>query len=111
MAATGWYSSTIAPGDWWRRMSLSICGSRVIDSSPPLLEDLLCNAGRTVRPEGDDVLIGHAYVERRVRPLNLLFRECDEATAIAAACDYAQSIKDLPLRIFLPAICSLKISD
>jgi isocitrate dehydrogenase kinase/phosphatase len=34
-------------------------------------------------------------VERRVRPLNLLFRECDEATAIAAACDYAQSIKDL----------------
>jgi len=62
---------------------------------PSLLEDLLCNAGRTVRPEGDDVLIGHAYVERRVRPLNLLFRECDEATAIAAACDYAQSIKDL----------------
>jgi len=62
---------------------------------PSLLEDLLGNAGRTVRIEGDDVLIAHAYVERRVRPLNLLFRECDEATAIAAACDYAQSIKDL----------------
>ena len=62
---------------------------------PSLLEDLLRNAGRDVRIEGDDVLIAHAYVERRVRPLNLLFRECDEATAIAAACDYAQSIKDL----------------
>ena len=62
---------------------------------PTLLEDLLGNAGRTVRVEGDDVLIAHAYVERRVRPLNLLFRECDETTAIAAACDYAQSIKDL----------------
>jgi isocitrate dehydrogenase kinase/phosphatase len=62
---------------------------------PSLLADLLGNAGRTVRVESEDVSIAHAYVERRVRPLNLLFRECDEATAIAAACDYAQSIKDL----------------
>lgn len=62
---------------------------------PSLLADLLGNAGRTVRLDGEDVLIAHAYVERRVRPLNLLFRECDEETAIAAACDYAQSIKDL----------------
>ncbi len=40
-------------------------------------------------------MIAHAYVERRVRPLNLLFAECDEETAIAAACDWGQSIKDL----------------
>ena len=62
---------------------------------PSLLQDLLGGAASTVRIEGDDVLIAQAYVERRVRPLNLLFRECDEATAIVAACDYAQSIKDL----------------
>ena len=62
---------------------------------PALLEDLLRDAGNTVRVDGDDVVIAHAYVERRVRPLNLLFRECDAETAIAAACDYAQSIKDL----------------
>jgi isocitrate dehydrogenase kinase/phosphatase len=62
---------------------------------PALLEDLLRDAGQTVRVDGDAVVIAHAYVERRVRPLNLLFRECDEETAIAAACDYAQSIKDL----------------
>lgn len=62
---------------------------------PELLQELLRNAGRTVRIDGDDVVIAHAYVERRVRPLNLLFRESDEETAIAAACDYAQSIKDL----------------
>ncbi|HYR78378.1 MAG TPA: bifunctional isocitrate dehydrogenase kinase/phosphatase, partial [Candidatus Dormibacteraeota bacterium] len=62
---------------------------------PSLLADLTRDASRTVRMEGDDVLIAHAYVERRVRPLNLLFRECDEETAIAAACDYAQSLKDL----------------
>ena len=62
---------------------------------PSLLADLTRDAGGTVRVDGDDVVIAHAYVERRVRPLNLLFRECDEQTAIAAACDYAQSIKDL----------------
>ncbi|MBA2434408.1 MAG: bifunctional isocitrate dehydrogenase kinase/phosphatase [Chthoniobacterales bacterium] len=62
---------------------------------PSLLADLLRDAGNTVRADGDDVVIAHAYVERRVRPLNLLFRECDDETAIAAACDYAQSIKDL----------------
>ena len=62
---------------------------------PSLLADLKREAGGTVRVDGDDVVIAHAYVERRVRPLNLLFRECDAQTAIAAACDYAQSIKDL----------------
>jgi isocitrate dehydrogenase kinase/phosphatase len=62
---------------------------------PSLLADMIRDAGQTVKLDGDDVVIAHAYVERRVRPLNLLFRECDAATAIAAACDYAQSIKDL----------------
>ncbi len=60
-----------------------------------LLDDLTCRASRTVRIDGNDVVIGHAYVERRVRPLNLFFSECEEEAAIAAACDWAQSIKDL----------------
>ena len=60
-----------------------------------LLADLVRDASHTVRIEGSDVLIAHAYVERRVRPLNLFFAECDEDAAIAAACDFAQSIKDL----------------
>ena len=62
---------------------------------PSLLADLRRDVGGTVRVDGNDVVIAQVYVERRVRPLNLLFRECDEQTAIAAACDYAQSIKDL----------------
>ncbi|MEO7165533.1 MAG: bifunctional isocitrate dehydrogenase kinase/phosphatase [Chthoniobacterales bacterium] len=62
---------------------------------PSLLADLVRDAGQTVRIDGSDVVIAHAYVERRVRPLNLLLRESDEATAISAACDFAQSIKDL----------------
>jgi isocitrate dehydrogenase kinase/phosphatase len=60
-----------------------------------LLDDLTRKAGGTVRIDGRDVVIAHAYVERRVRPLNLFFAEADEEAAIAAACDWAQSIKDL----------------
>ncbi len=60
-----------------------------------LLEELARDASRTVKIDGDDVVIAHAYVERRVRPLNLFFAECDEEAAIAAACDWGQSIKDL----------------
>jgi isocitrate dehydrogenase kinase/phosphatase len=62
---------------------------------PSLLDELVRSASRTVKIDGADVTIAHAYVERRVRPLNLFFAECDDEAAIAAACDWGQSIKDL----------------
>ncbi len=60
-----------------------------------LLSELLRDSAETVRVEGEDVIIVHAYVERRVRPLNLFFNGADEHAAIAGACDYGQAIKDL----------------
>jgi len=63
--------------------------------TPQLLEDLQRDAAETVRMEGDDVVITHAYVERRVRPLNLFLAEADAELAAAAARDYGQAIKDL----------------
>ena len=67
-----------------------------------LLEKLLRNAAATVRVEGKHVIIAHTYVERRVRPLNLVFAEADETAAIAAACDYGQAIKDLAASNIFP---------
>ena len=67
-----------------------------------LLEKLVGNAAATVRVEGKHVIIAHTYVERRVRPLNLLFAEADETAAIAAACDYGQAIKDLAASNIFP---------
>lgn len=63
--------------------------------APDLLEDLQRHAAETVRTEGDDVVIAHAYVERRVRPLNLFLAEADAETGAEAARDYGQAIKDL----------------
>ncbi len=48
-----------------------------------------------MRLEGDDVVIAHAYVERRLRPLNLFLAEADAEAGAAAARDYGQAIKDL----------------
>lgn len=63
--------------------------------TPELLEDLRRDAAETVRVEGDDVVIAHVYVERRVRPLNLFLAEADTEAGAAAARDYGQAIKDL----------------
>ena len=67
-----------------------------------LLEDLLRAAGKTVRLEGDDVVIDFTYVERRVRPLNIFFAEADAAQSAAAARDYGQAIKDLAVSNIFP---------
>jgi isocitrate dehydrogenase kinase/phosphatase len=69
---------------------------------PELLAELLRDAASIVKTEGGDVIIAHAYVERRLRPLNLFFQE-NEAEAIAAAGrDYGQSIKDLAASNIFP---------
>jgi len=78
---------------------LRIPGAR-FDSE--LLAELLRDAASIVKMEGGDVIVAHAYVERRLRPLNLFFRE-NEAEAIAAAGrDYGQSIKDLAASNIFP---------
>ena len=69
---------------------------------PALLEELLRDTGSIARLEGDDVVIAHAYVERRIRPLNLFFLEADNASVEAAARDYGRAIKDLAASNIFP---------
>ena len=69
---------------------------------PALLEDLRRDAAETVRFEGDDVVIDHAYVERRIRPLNLFLAEEDADAVKAAARDYGQALKDLAASNIFP---------
>lgn len=63
--------------------------------SPELLDELLAVAGRTVAVEGHRVVIRHAYVGRRVTPLDLYLRDSAPARAEAAIVDWGQAIKDL----------------
>lgn len=76
--------------------------------SPDLLEELLSQTGRTTRLEGDYVVIGHAYVERRLRPLNLYLKEASPERARRAVLDYGSAIWDLAETNIFPGDLLLK---
>ncbi len=63
--------------------------------SEELLSVLQRNAAQNVIVSQDQVVIVHAYIERRVTPLNIYFKEADEAEVRAAAVDYGNAIKDM----------------
>ncbi len=60
-----------------------------------LLEELLAACSETCRIEGDDLIVEHLYVERRLTPLNLYLQEAEEEKAVRAVIDYGQAIRDL----------------
>jgi isocitrate dehydrogenase kinase/phosphatase len=78
---------------------LRIPGNRF---DPRLLAELLRDAASIVKMEDGHVIIAHAYVERRLRPLNLFFRENEPDAIAAAGRDYGQSIKDLAASNIFP---------
>ncbi|MDQ6911341.1 MAG: bifunctional isocitrate dehydrogenase kinase/phosphatase [Verrucomicrobiota bacterium] len=69
---------------------------------PALLEELCRHAAETVRLEGDNVVLAHAYIERRIRPLNLFFAEASPEDSTAAALDYGRAMKDLAASNIFP---------
>lgn len=63
--------------------------------SRDLLDELMTEASRTVRIDGDQLVFHKAYVERRVRPLNLYIRDAAPAELHRVILDYGQCIRDL----------------
>ena len=61
-----------------------------------LLRQLLASSSRTVSEEGDDVIIRHMYVGRRVTPLDIFLRESGESEAArCAVVDWGTALKEL----------------
>src|SRR5580700_10508041 len=71
-------------------------------------DELLREASESCRIEGDDLIIEHCYIERRLRPLNLFLREADPAAAEAAIIDYGNALRDLALSDVFPGDLLLK---
>ncbi len=76
--------------------------------APELLDHLAEDAARTVRVEGRRVIIDHAYIERKVTPLDLYIRDRDARAAIAAIIDYGDAIRDLMASDIFPGDMLLK---
>ncbi len=76
--------------------------------SDDLLKNLQHAAGRSVIVADDHVVIKHAYVERRVIPLNIYLREAEETAARKAVVDYGNAIKDMAATNIFPGDMLLK---
>jgi isocitrate dehydrogenase kinase/phosphatase len=66
---------------------------------PGMLEELKRECASTVEVDGDQLVLGHVYIERRMQPLNMHVEECrrdgDEARLRYALREYGNAIKEL----------------
>jgi len=76
--------------------------------SSELLEQFQDVAGKNVKVDDQHVVVKHAYVERRVTPLNIYLQVADVKRARAAVIDYGQAIKDLAATNIFPGDMLLK---
>ena len=76
--------------------------------SPQLLAELKQDAGRTVRIGNDYIIVDHAYVERRVTPLDVFLKEADEPEAQKMVIEWGNAIKDLAVSNIFPGDILLK---
>ena len=76
--------------------------------SEELLDRLERNAAQNVMVSHDQVVVRHAYMERRLIPLNIYLKEIDEVGAQAAVVDYGNAIKDLAASNIFPGDLLLK---
>jgi isocitrate dehydrogenase kinase/phosphatase len=75
---------------------------------PSVVAELMNEAAESSRIDGDQLVIKHLYVERRLRPLNLFLRECDRPAGEAAVIDYGNALKDLARTNVFPGDLLLK---
>ncbi|MEJ2472529.1 MAG: bifunctional isocitrate dehydrogenase kinase/phosphatase [Desulfobacterales bacterium] len=76
--------------------------------SDELLDELLREAADTVEVVQDEVILGHAYVERRVTPLDVYLPAAETSAAASAVIDYGNAIKDLAVSNIFPGDMLLK---
>jgi isocitrate dehydrogenase kinase/phosphatase len=76
--------------------------------SQTLLDELHGEAANSVHIEGDDLIIDHCYIERRVTPLDVYLIDAPPAAATAAAIDYGRAIRDLAYTDVFPGDLLLK---
>jgi isocitrate dehydrogenase kinase/phosphatase len=76
--------------------------------SAPVLAELRSEAAGSVHVEGDDLIIDHCYIERRVTPLDVFLLNAPEQAARRAAVDYGRAIRDLAYTDVFPGDLLLK---
>jgi len=69
---------------------------------PACLEELRALADSQVTIRGDRVIIGHAYIEEKMTPLDLYLAEASDEQAIGALHDFGMAIRELAAHNIFP---------
>jgi isocitrate dehydrogenase kinase/phosphatase len=69
---------------------------------------LLNECGQTCHIEGDDLILEHCYIERRMTPLNLYLKDESPENKASAVIEYGQAIRDLAASNIFPGDLLLK---
>ncbi len=67
-----------------------------------LIAELKDLAGSVILEEGDEIILKHLYIERRMEPLNLYLDRVDEVRADAAIAEYGNAIRELAAANIFP---------
>ena len=70
--------------------------------SPDLLATLQRECAGSIEIEGDEVIIKHLYIERRMTPLNLYLNGADDAQTRHAIREYGDAIRELAAANIFP---------
>ena len=73
-----------------------------------ILDELLNECGETCHLEGENLILEHCYVERRMTPLNLYLKVAEPEARRRAVVDYGQAIRDLAASNIFPGDLLLK---
>jgi len=73
-----------------------------------LLIELQQKAASSIEIEGDNLIVKHLYIERRLTPLNLYLKDADDAHRRAVIKEYGNAIRDLAGADIFPGDMLLK---
>jgi isocitrate dehydrogenase kinase/phosphatase len=76
--------------------------------SEELLAEILQSSSQSVAAENGTVIVRHAYVERRVTPLDVFLEEATAEQAEAAVVDWGRSLRDMAAADIFPGDILLK---
>jgi isocitrate dehydrogenase kinase/phosphatase len=63
--------------------------------SPEVLAELEATCGSLIERDGERIVIGHLYIERRMTPLDLFLRKADDAAAERTIREFGRAIREL----------------
>jgi isocitrate dehydrogenase kinase/phosphatase len=76
--------------------------------SPELLDELESEAASSIEIEGDQIVVSHLYIERRMTPLDVYARDADDIQLRRILGDYGDAIRELATADIFPGDMFLK---